>query len=211
MPRDARYTGLAIRVGAVVDEHRGPWSRRRFVQGGGVAGLGLLAGCGRWPWRGQSPPRLPRIGVLTSYLPGADAFRQALQEYGHLEGRDVTVDVRFSAGREAELAAELSQLPVDIIVAAGDPDIFAARRVTDTIPIVMTSPADPVGAGHVASLARPGGNVTGVAGLNRQLNGKRLELLTAVVADLTLDLVGCTSRRRAAQRRLRIPRDWSGG
>jgi putative ABC transport system substrate-binding protein len=165
-----------------------PVSRRQFVQGVSVAGLALLAGCGRLPWQAEQPPtRLPRVGLLnggTSTAPiGTEAFLQSLRELGYVEGQNVAVEPRFAEGQEdrfAELAAELVRLPVDVIVAWGSPLVLAARQATDSIPIVMAGSRDPVGDGFVASLARPGGNVTGLSMLGHQLTSKRLELLTLV-------------------------------
>ena len=163
------------------------WSRRQFVPGAGVAGLGLLAGCGRLPGQ-AAPARPPRVGVLGGALPAPSAqfiaFRHKLVELGYTEGQDITIEHRTAAGRNEklpELAAELVRLPVDLIVAAGDPAIHAAKQANDMIPIVMAASRDPVDAGHVSSLARPGGNVTGLSFFDAQLGGKRLELLKEAV------------------------------
>ena len=138
---------------------------------------------------GQQAGKVPRIGVLWG---GATAFggryveagRRALGELGYVEGRDFNIEYRFGErkpGAVRALAAELVQLKVDVIVAAGDPAIDAARRATTTIPIVMVAAGDPVRSGLVASLARPGGNITGMTFLSRELAGKRLELLKEAV------------------------------
>jgi putative tryptophan/tyrosine transport system substrate-binding protein len=170
-------------------------SRRQLLQGVGVVGLGLLAGCGRWP--GQAPPaRTPRIGVLfgstgLSSSPQIIAFRHKLAELGYTEGQDIAIEQRAADGhadRLPELAAELVRLPVDIMVAAGDPAIRAAQQADDTIPIVMAASRDPVSEGFVNSLAQPGGNVTGLSFFDAQLGGKRLELLKEAVP--TVSLVG---------------------
>ena len=118
-----------------------------------------------------------------------EAIRLALRELGYIEGQNIAIEYRYAEGkrdREPELAAELVRLKVDIIlVAAGDDWIQAAKNATKTIPIVMTGTgADPVRAGLVESLARPGGNVTGVTNLTTELGGKRLELLKEVVPKL---------------------------
>ena len=127
---------------------------------------------------GTSPPTDP----ANTHLWGA--FFQRLRELGYVEGQNITIDRRFSEGkteRFPELAAELVRLKVDVIVAAGGPPPLAAQRATKTIPIVMTNQADPVGSGLVASLARPGGNVTGLSLLNPELVGKQLQLLKDVI------------------------------
>jgi putative ABC transport system substrate-binding protein len=119
-----------------------------------------------------------------------EAIRRALRELGYIEGQSIAIEYRYAEGkfdRAPELAAELVRLKVDIIVvAAGDIPIRAAKNATKTIPIVMTGQgSDPVKAGHVESLARPGGNVTGLTNLTRELGGKRLELLKEAVPKLS--------------------------
>jgi putative ABC transport system substrate-binding protein len=139
----------------------------------------------------QQPKKVPRIGYLSTgdaaseSIP-SDAVRLSLRELGYIEGQNITIEYRYSEGnveRAAELAAELVRLKVDIIVVAGGgPWIGAAKNATKTIPIVMLGVGiDPVDAGLVESLARPGGNVTGVTSLNRELGGKRLELFKEAV------------------------------
>jgi len=137
-------------------------------------------------WGGQAgaqqPTKIPRIGILRSGSPPdpfVEAFRQGLRELGYVEGRSVSIEYRWAKGRDErlpDLAADLVRLNVDIIVASGIPAL-AAKRVTTTIPMVMPVSTDPVGLGLVASLARPGGNVTGFASLNEALPGKWMELL----------------------------------
>jgi putative tryptophan/tyrosine transport system substrate-binding protein len=173
-----------------VDRLATRWSRRQVVQAVGLAGLGLLGGCGRLPWQTQSPARLARVGVLSPY--GADdassaamiePLREGLRERGYLEGQNVILETRFSDGqneRLPELAAELIRLPVDVIVADKHDAIMAAKQGTTTIPVVISTHADPVGSGLVASLARPGGNVTGVSTSAVEIGSKRLELLHQV-------------------------------
>jgi putative tryptophan/tyrosine transport system substrate-binding protein len=161
------------------------WRRRQVVQGAGAMSLGLLAGCGRLPWQAPPPARIPRVGYLAGgpRSPNTtEAFQQGLRDLGYIEGKNVAIEWRLMDGQLSELfdaATELVGLPVDIIVATGPPAIAAARRATDTIPIIMASSDDPVGAGFVASLARPGGNVTGLSSFLSELSGKRLELLLA--------------------------------
>ena len=120
----------------------------------------------------------------------AEGIRLALRELGYIEGQNIAIEYRYAEGkldRPPELAAELVRLKVDIIVVAGgDPAIQAAKNATKTIPIVMMGQgSDPVEAGHVESLARPGGNVTGITTLSRELGGKRLELLKEAVPKLS--------------------------
>jgi ABC-type uncharacterized transport system substrate-binding protein len=138
----------------------------------------------------QAPVQGPRIGVLGGTAPAVnpealDAFRQGLHELGWWEGHNCLLEYRWAEGRFdrlPDLAAELVQLPVDILVVlAGDPGVRAAQHATRTIPIVMAVSADPVGTGFVGSLARPGGNITGVSGLAPEVGGKRLEFLKAVL------------------------------
>jgi len=142
----------------------------------------------------QQPKKVPLIGYLSSGerapdAARAEAIRLALRERGHIEGQNIAIEYRYGEGkidRASELAAELVRLKVDIIVVAGGPVwVRAAKNATKTIPIVMTGGGtDPVEAGLVESLARPGGNVTGLANLTRELGGKRLELLKEAVPKL---------------------------
>jgi putative tryptophan/tyrosine transport system substrate-binding protein len=135
----------------------------------------------------QQPKKVPRIGFL-SLAPGGprqthEAFRQGLHDLGYVEGRTIVVEYRAAADKADQLpalAAELVGLKVDLIVAAGSQAVHAAQRATKSIPIVMTSSSDPVGTGFVASLARPGGNITGLSLLSPDLSTKRLELLKEV-------------------------------
>src|SRR5262249_30180721 len=139
----------------------------------------------------QQPAKIPRIGYLSSADPATDSpraegIRLALRELGYIEGQNIAIEYRYAEGkvdRAPELAAELVRLKVDIIVvASGDQWIRAAKNATRTIPIVMMGQGtDPVSAGYVESLARPGGNVTGLTRLTRELGGKRLELLKEAV------------------------------
>jgi putative ABC transport system substrate-binding protein len=138
----------------------------------------------------QPPKKVPRIGYLSTTDPSRDAarfeaIRLALRELGYVEGQNIAFESRFAQGkldRYPELAAELVRTNVDIIIVTGGTVMVrATKNATSTIPIVMTSSVDPVAAGLVASLARPGGNVTGLTILNRELGGKRLELLKEAV------------------------------
>ena len=142
----------------------------------------------------QQPKKVQVIGYLSSRNRAsesarAEGMRLALRELGYIEGQNITIEYRYAEGkvdRASELAAELVRLKVDIIiVASGDQWIQAAKNATKTIPIVMMGQgSDPVRAGHVESLARPGGNVTGLTVLGRELGGKRLELLKEAVPKL---------------------------
>jgi putative ABC transport system substrate-binding protein len=141
------------------------------------------------PADAQQPVKIPRIGFLTGSSLSAvaartEAFRQGLRELGYVEGRNIVIEWRVWEGkqdRQRVFAAELARLKVDVIVAVGSGDIRAAKEATDAIPIVMVQGGDPVGCGFVASLARPGGNITGLAILRPELSGKRLELLKEIV------------------------------
>jgi putative ABC transport system substrate-binding protein len=162
--------------------------RRRLLQSSlTLAGLGLLTGCGALPAPGQQPPQVPRIGYLTGATTAAaefEAFRAGLRELGYVEGQNIVIEVRRSESTEHSqaLVAEFVALPVDLILTpAGGIDTEAAMRATSTIPIVFAAAPDPVRNGYVASLPRPGGNVTGVSGLSPQLHGKGLQLLRELI------------------------------
>ena len=135
--------------------------------------------------------KVPRIGVLTfTQMTAAlqEAFRQGLRDHGYVEGQNIVVEWRAAEGRPDRakaLAVELAQLNVDVIAANLTPAVQAAKDATSTIPIVMASAGDPVGTGFVASLARPGGNITGMTGISAELWGKRLELLRELIPGLT--------------------------
>jgi ABC-type uncharacterized transport system substrate-binding protein len=141
----------------------------------------------------QPATKIPRIGYLNANFPSAnptrlEAFRQGLRELAYVEGSNIVIEWRFAEGkldRIPALAAELVRLKVDIIVSSGPPSTRAAKKATATIPIVMGFDNDPVGNGFVASLARPGGNITGLASLAPELSGKRLELLKETIPKLS--------------------------
>ena len=141
----------------------------------------------------QQPKKVPRIGYLDlgSVFVGErphQAFRQGLREQGYVEGQNIAIEYRYGEGRIERLpalAAELVRLKVDIIVTRGSEAIRASRDATKTIPIVMAQSSDPVRLGFVGSLARPGGNITGITSISQQLVGKRLELLKEVVPKLS--------------------------
>jgi putative tryptophan/tyrosine transport system substrate-binding protein len=138
----------------------------------------------------QQPGKVPRIGYIPSSgnpnTPGfeVEAFRQGLRDLGYVEGRNIQVEYRYTEGkldRIPSLVAELVQLNVDVLIVSALPAIRAAKQATKTIPIVIVTAQDPVVTGIIDSLARPGGNITGLTRLTRELSGKRLELLTEVV------------------------------
>jgi putative ABC transport system substrate-binding protein len=141
----------------------------------------------------QQAKKMPRIGILS---PDAislranlyEAFRQGLRELGYVEGQNLSFEWRSAEGkldRLAGLAAELVRIKVDVIVTSGTPAAQAAKKATGTVPIVMTAAADPVETGLVASLAKPGGNITGMTSISSGLAGKRLELLKEIVPGLS--------------------------
>ena len=140
----------------------------------------------------QQTSKVPRIGFLDNSTASgiavlSEAFRQELSKLGWIEGKNITIEYRFAEQKNErlpELAADLVRLNVDLIVTSGGQPALAAKKATTTIPIVMTSFADPVALGLVASLARPGGNVTGLSSLATELNSKRLEILKDAVPKL---------------------------
>jgi ABC-type uncharacterized transport system substrate-binding protein len=145
------------------------------------------------PTHAQQTGKIPRIGFLDPSTASGNAIRlaafwQEMRKLGWIEGKNITVEYRFAENkgpeRQPELAADLVSLKVDLIVVSGIPATLAAKKATTTIPIVMTNTGDPVGAGVVASLARPGGNVTGNASLGFELATKRLEILKDAVPKL---------------------------
>ena len=140
----------------------------------------------------QQAKKRPRIGVLSSRLgplPTREgAFQESLRKLGYVEGQSITIEYRYAEerlDRLPELVAELVHSKVDVIVAVSTPAIEAAKNATNTIPIIMAGVSDPVGTGFVASLARPGGNVTGLSLQSPELSGKRLELLKEVIPKLS--------------------------
>jgi len=152
-------------------------------------GAMLLALC--VPVEAQQAGKVPRVGFLSAGRgPSAfpfEAFRDGLRELGYEEGQNIVFERRSAEGKidsYPTLAAELIQFKVDVIVAVGTPAATAAKRATSTIPIIIMGVADPVGTGLVASLARPGGNITGLSNLGVDLSGKRLELLKEAVPKL---------------------------
>jgi len=156
--------------------------RRAFIAGvAGIFSAPLSA-------QGQQSATIPRLGVLEAN-PGFDtAFHEGLRQFGYVEGKNIAIEWRWArarAERFPELAAELVQLKVDVIVATNNPAVAAAQTATKTIPIVMVLVTDPIGLGFVASLARPMGNITGLTIQAPELAGKRLELLKESAPHLT--------------------------
>jgi len=168
----------------------GPTNRREFMTLlGGIAAIAPL-------WAGgaaaQQPGKLPRVGFMGNSTPALEAnlikgFRAGLREHGYEEGRTIAVEYRWAEGdyrRFPGLIAELLAASVDVIVTAGTPASLAVKKAT-TVPLVMVAVGDPVGTGLVPSLARPGGNITGLSSIAPDLEGKRLELLREVVPNLS--------------------------
>jgi len=158
--------------------------RRAFVavMGGGILAAPLVA-------EAQPAAKVPRVGFLLGLSPGpsreVDAFQRGLRELGYIEGRNIAIDYRYARGqveRLPELAAELVRLNPDVIVAPYTPPALAAKRATSTIPIVFAVVADAVGAGLIANLGRPGGNITGLTSTGAELGGKRLDLFKQVIS-----------------------------
>jgi putative ABC transport system substrate-binding protein len=155
----------------------------------------------------QQPAKIPRIGYLGPTSPSAGArllesFRQGLRELGYVEGQNILIDYRWAEGRPDRfpaLAAELIQLRVDAIVTYNNVAVAALQQATRTIPIVVANMGDPVGSGFVASLARPGGNITGFSGLAEELGGKWVELLKEAVPKLSRVVVLAVSQTPAAR------------
>ncbi|MDZ4345181.1 MAG: ABC transporter substrate-binding protein [Candidatus Binatia bacterium] len=160
------------------------------------------------PAQAQQPAKIPRIGYLTTVSLSiisarTDAFRQGLRALGYVEGKNIVIEWRSAEGkldRLPALAAELVSLKVDIIVTSGSAPTHAAKEATNTIPIVMTNEGDLVGTGFVASLARPGGNITGLSTFSPELSGKRLELLKEIVPKLSrVSVLGTSTQPDYAQ------------
>jgi putative tryptophan/tyrosine transport system substrate-binding protein len=137
----------------------------------------------------QQPKKVPRIGYLVSGSPSStqtsvDAFRQGLHDLGYVEGKNILIEYRYAEGKDDRLrdfAADLVRVKVDMIVTSSTVGVSAAKQLTGTIPIVMTDTGDPVATGLVASLAKPGGNVTGLSALSPELSTKQLELLKEIL------------------------------
>jgi putative tryptophan/tyrosine transport system substrate-binding protein len=159
----------------------------------GLALGGIVLAVG-FPAEAQQAGKVPRIGILSpssAAVPALalyDSFRQGLRELGYIEGKDIFIETRYAEGKLDQLsdfAIELVKLKVDVIVTTTTPGVLAAKNATSAIPIVFWSVGDPVGAGLVSSLARPGGNITGLSMLSPELGGKRLELLKETFPKIT--------------------------
>jgi putative ABC transport system substrate-binding protein len=163
-------------------------SRRALIVAaiGGATPFGTATAWAQQVLTPQPGDRVPHIGTLL-FDRGKDAFLQGLHDAGYIEGRNIVLESRsiFPAETLPRFAAELVALKVEIIVASGSQAVQAARQATQSIPIVMTASSDPIGTGFVASLARPGGNVTGMSLLNPELSGKRLELLKEIAGGVS--------------------------
>ena len=156
----------------------------------------------------QQPKKVPRIGYLSGVSPSAisdrtEAFRQGLRELGYVEGKNIVIEYRWAEGRVdrlPDLATELVRLKVEVIVTSGPTPTRSTKEATVTIPIVMTQVGDPVGNGFVASLARPGGNITGLSTLAPELSGKQLELLKEIIPKLSrVAVLGTSTNPDSAQ------------
>jgi putative ABC transport system substrate-binding protein len=155
----------------------------------------LLGGAAAWPLaaRAQQAGKIPRVGFMGNSTAALEAnlvgpFRDGLRELGYQEGRNIVIEYRWAEGnyeRFPALVAELLAVPVDVIVTAGTPATLAVKKATSTMPLVMIAVGDPVGTGVVPSLARPGGNITGLSSIAPDLEGKRMELLREVLPKLS--------------------------
>jgi putative ABC transport system substrate-binding protein len=160
--------------------------RREFIT--------ILSGAtATWPFAARAEPKIPRVGYMGNSTQALEAnligaFRDGLRELGYDEGRNIVIEYRWADGNYAQfptLVAELIAAKVDVIVTAGTPAALAVKKATTTVPLVMVAVGDPVGTGLVPSLARPGGNLTGLSSIAPDLEGKRLELLREVVPTLS--------------------------
>ena len=178
MTRNAVHRDAGLRRRVRADDERRSTRRALLI----TLGAGALAPRATFA---QQPAKIRRIGRLMPSTPSAslstdDGFRQGLRDLGWVEGQNISIESRYAEGkaeRFRELAAELVRLKVDVIVTASTPATLAAKNATSIVPIVMVTTGDPVRTGLVASLARPGGNVTGLSVLTQELGGKQLELL----------------------------------
>ena len=164
------------------------------------------------PAAAQQPAKVARIGYLTGATPGGqsariEAFRQGLRELGYVEGKNILIEYRYAEGKPERiplLAAELVRLKVDVIVTGGGGLTRAAKKATNSIPIVMAQDVDPVANGFVASLARPGGNITGLSNLSPEISGKQLEIVKEIMPKLArVAVFGASSTSPANVRQLR--------
>jgi putative ABC transport system substrate-binding protein len=167
-------------------------SKIKNLKSAGVVAIGVTLAMYGAVAQAQQPKKVPRIGFLSGVSSSSmsarfEAFRQGLRELGYVEGKNIQIENRWAEGkfdRLSNLASELVRLKVDVIVTTGPAPTRSAKKATATIPIVMTQDDDPVGNGFAASLARPGGNITGLATLAPEISGKQLELLKEIVPKL---------------------------
>jgi ABC-type uncharacterized transport system substrate-binding protein len=159
--------------------------RREFIR--------LVGGAAAWPVAAHAQPKIPRVGFMGNSTAALEAnlvgsFRDGLRELGYEEGRNIVIEYRWADGkyeRFPTLIAELIVAKVNVIVTAGTPAALAVKKATTTVPLVMVAVGDPVGTGLVPSLARPGGNLTGLSSIAPDLEGKRLDILREVVPTLS--------------------------
>jgi putative ABC transport system substrate-binding protein len=171
----------------------------------GIFAIALTFAFGGVVATAQQPAKAPRIGYLTGATPDGqsariEAFRLGLRELGYVEGKNIVIEYRYAElkpDRLPAIAAELVRLKVDVIVTGGGGNTRTAKEATNTIPIVMTQDNDPVANGFVASLARPGGNITGLSSLAPEISGKQLELLKEIIPRLSRVAVLGTSTASA--------------
>ncbi len=190
------------------DNRKSKIQNRKWV---GIVAIGVTFALFGAVAQAQQPTKIPRIGYLDALSPSTspariEAFRQGLRELGYVEGKNIVIEWRFAEGKRdrlGEFAAELVRLKVDVIVTGGPATTPAAKEATVTIPIVMAQDPDPVANGFVASLARPGGNITGLATLAPELSGKQLELLKEIVPKLSRVAVLWTSTQPGSAQSLR--------
>jgi putative ABC transport system substrate-binding protein len=177
--------------GSQSDNRKSKIQNRKWA---GIFAIALTFAFGAIVVQAQQSARVPRIGFLSVTSPATipvrlEAFRQGLRQLGYVEGKNLVVEYRYAQGklgRVPEHAAELVRLKVDVILTGGSAATLPAKEATVTIPIVMAQDSDPVGNGFVASLARPGGNITGLSILAPELSGKQLKLLKEIIPKLSL-------------------------
>jgi putative ABC transport system substrate-binding protein len=193
------------RLDSLSDNRKSKIRNRKWM--GLFAVIVALTACGARA-EAQQPKKVPRIGFLNapptaSISARVAAFQQGLRELGYVEGKNIVIEYRWAEGkaeRVPDLAAELVRLKVDVIVSSGPTSTHAAKKATSTIPIVMAFDDDPVGSGLVASLAHPGGNVTGLSTLGLEISGKNVELLKEIIPSLSrVAVLGSSNRPGTAQ------------
>jgi putative ABC transport system substrate-binding protein len=183
-------TSLKLFLNSCSDNRKSKIQNRKWA---GIFAIAITFAFGGAVATAQQPTKIPRIGYLNTASLSAlaeriEAFRQGLRELGYVEGKNIVIEWRHADGKLDRLpafAAELVRLTVEVIVTTGPTTTRPAKEATSTIPIVMAQDTDPVGNGFVASLARPGGNITGLSSLAPELSGKRLELLKETVPKLS--------------------------